>query len=406
MFEPQPLPPEAAGPTLMRTGADPELLLVEPTTGIPRYWATVWTLSLKGRSRSRNTTTAQLRQLEAFYRHCDTHFGVHSLDDATATRDAAALQAMTESFHAALTNSPHINTSTAQRWGVAQAFIRFTAKRLAISCDDWRALLGYLDGMGGIRPSGYGAFRFLRALPTKTLNDIVEIAAPSSPRNPVKSEIHQWRNWLIVQLYLVCGLRRGEALLLAVDSLKHDVDTSSGEFVYWLNVTTSEEEDFRWSQPSIKTTESHRQIPISPTVAALYEHYVNHIRSRSSEHGFLLSSQQGRALSAESVDKLFTQLTDGLTSEARRAFEIRTGGKRRVSPHDLRHTCATAAYAAFMAVEPNRELTLQRMRALFGWSIKSEMPEHYARAAIQQDLMRSWNKLFDDQVHQLRRLSR
>lgn len=59
----------------------------------------------------------------------------------------------------------------------------------------------------------------------------------------------------------------------------------------------------------------------------------------------------------------------------------------------------------FMELNPNRELAIQRMRAFFGWSVKSAMPEHYARAAIQDDLMQAWNKLFAEKTSLLRGIS-
>jgi hypothetical protein len=58
----------------------------------------------------------------------------------------------------------------------------------------------------------------------------------------------------------------------------------------------------------------------------------------------------------------------------------------------------------FMARGKDRELALQRMRAFFGWSVKSSMPDHYARAAVHEDLMRTWNALFDNRVGLLRGL--
>jgi hypothetical protein len=55
-----------------------------------------------------------------------------------------------------------------------------------------------------------------------------------------------------------------------------------------------------------------------------------------------------------------------------------------------------------MALAPDRDLAFQRMRAFFGWSVRSSMPDHYARAAIQDDLLRTWNAVFDHRVSLLR----
>ncbi|MEJ1126384.1 tyrosine-type recombinase/integrase [Variovorax sp. CCNWLW225] len=253
-----------------------------------------------------------------------------------------------------------------------------------------------------MRHSRYGHFQFVRALPTLTVTDLLSIADPHSLRNPFKGEATKWRNWLIVNLLLLGGLRRGEILLLQADSAKSDVDPNTRELVSWLNVTTHFGTDDRTTRPSLKTAHAHRQIPISAGLADLFEYYVAVHRQTTAPHGFLLTSKTGTPLSAESVTKLFQKLTRALTDEARAHFSERTGGKETVSPHDLRHTCATARYSMFMALDSNRELALQRMRAFFGWSYSSSMPEHYARAAIEDDLIRTWNLLFDTKVNLLR----
>jgi hypothetical protein len=190
-------------------------------------------------------------------------------------------------------------------------------------------------------------------------------------------------------------------LLLVIDSLKRDIEPSTGEITYWLDVTNTEEEDERGYRPSIKTLDSHRQVPVSVDLAALYEHYVAEVRV-DGPSTFLLTSERGLALSAESVTKMFEKFTAALSETARERFKARTRGKRHVSPHDLRHTCATARYRLLMEVEGDRELTLQRMRAFFGWSVTSEMPELYAHAAIQDDLFRTWNDSFDERIASLR----
>jgi integrase len=389
---------------LVQTNAVPDIVLVDPVRLLPRYWATVWSLSMKGRSLSRNTHRLQLRHIGAFYQFCDHQFGLDALDSAIGERDAETFQDMVERFHIALTSDRDYTTTTAQRWAAVRGFAKVTARRLAPKSDAWRALSSLLDGMSAIRPPRRGRFRFVRALPATTLEDLLAIAEPRSPRNPFLGEQTQLRNWLIVNLLLLCGLRRGEALLLSIDALKQDVDPDTGELAHWLDVTTTDEEDDRSTRPSLKTDQSHRQIPVSSSLAELYELYVNNARAPSDEHAFLLTARNGEPLSAESVNKLMRQLTAALLPGALQRFRERAGGKANVSPHDLRHTCATARYTMFMAAEPNRELTLQRMRAFFGWSLTSEMPELYARSAIQDDLLRSWKHLFDDRIRMLRSL--
>ncbi|WP_213233897.1 hypothetical protein [Caballeronia sp. NK8] len=73
------------------------------------------------------------------------------------------------------------------------------------------------------------------------------------------------RNWLIVNVLLLAGLRRGELMLLECRALKSDIDADTGDLIYWLDVTTTTELDPRHSAPSIKTAPSHRQVPVSGT---------------------------------------------------------------------------------------------------------------------------------------------
>ncbi len=378
---------------LVHTRASPPVVLVDPIRLLPRFWATAWSTGFAGRSQAENTLVMRLRHIGAFYDHCDERFGVDALDGALSTRDATALRSMLESFYLHLTESLNYTTTTVKRWDSVRQFTLDIVTQQGVESEAHRALGSAIGAFGRIRSPRRGRFKFARALPTSTLVDLLEIAEPNSPRNPFKSERTRWRNWLVLNLLLLCGLRRGEAMLLTADSLKRDAD-----------VTTTADEDPRARRPSIKTEESHRQIPVSADLADLYGRYLADYRQDDGRHGFLLTSRDGDPLSAESFSKMFEALTDALAPQPRARFDERTGGKRHISPHDLRHTCATARYAMFIAQDRDRELAMQRLRAFFGWSVHSKMPELYARAAIQDDLMRTWCTLFDARVHELRSL--
>jgi integrase len=389
---------------LLNTRANPPVVLVDSVRLLPRYWAAAWSIGFAGRSPAENTLMMRLRHIGAFYDHCDERFGQDALDEAISHRNASGLRSMLESFYLQLTASPDYTTTTVQRWDSARQFTLDIVTQQGVQSEVHRALASAIDAFGRIRTPRRGRFRFARALPSATLVDLLEVASPNSPRNPFKSENARWRNWLILNLLLMCGLRRGEAMLLKVDSLKRDADPHSGHWVYWLDVTTTEDDDTRARKPSIKTEESHRQIPVSADLADLYDRYLSDFRQDNGRHGFLLTSRDGHPLSAESFSKMFEALTEALAPLPRTRFNERTGGKRHISPHDLRHTCATARYTMFIAQDPERELAMQRMRAFFGWSVHSKMPELYARAAIQDDLMRTWRDLFDSRVDVLRAL--
>lgn len=394
--------------SVLRTGANPPYVLSSPIFyGRPRFWSTVWSLSSAGKAWKENTHKTQLRHLDRFYRHCDTKFGPDSLDEALGANDASRVYEMSADLYVDLTSNADYTTADVQCWDVVRKFVLHFARHWAVGSDAWGYVIGALNGTGHIRAPTRGRIAFARALPDVTLNELLAVAEPGAARNPSVSASVRTRNWLIVLLLLLCGLRRGESLLLTVDSLKHGVDSASGESVYWLDVTTTdddEEEDERSSRPSIKTDESHRQVRISEELAALFETYVAEYRSHSDSHRFLLTAKNGNPLSAESVNKLLARLSAAISPEAMKRFRERTGGKLRVSPHDLRHTCATVRYDLFLkSADFNRDLAMQRMRAFFGWALESDMPDLYARAAIQDDLLRSWNDLFDRRIVALRK---
>jgi len=352
---------------------------------------------------SASTQKARLRPIGQFYDVCDLRYGPDALDAAFSEGRVDHVQRMVGDFYVTLSSAIARNSSDVERWDAVKHFVKTIALALAPWNSSWHALAPHLGALGEIRRHGRGKFKFPRALPSVVLDDLLDVAHPDSHRNPFVDERVRWRNWLIVHLLLLGGLRRGEALLLVIDSLKHDVNRATGQLTYWLDVTTTEDEDERATRPSIKTAESHRQIPVSPDLAALYDHYVSDARFSDGDVPFLLTSSRGTALSAESVTKVFEAFTAVLTPLAYQRFQERTGGKRHISPHDLRHTSATARFATFLEKDKDRELALQRMRAFFGWSVTSEMPDLYARAAIQDDLLRSWNDVFDKHVLSLRR---
>lgn len=389
---------------LVKPSAYPGVVLVDPRTLMPRFWASVWASGANVQSLSKSHLTAQLRYVGTFYQACDQRHGHGAFDHAVGAGRTADVQMMVVEYFHSLTTVGAPTTNDARQWTGVKAFVQSLALQLSPLQEGWQDVIRLLDSMGKIRLPNTGRFKFPRALPDSVLVELLKMAEPTNHSNPFEDEGVRLRNWLILNLMLLAGLRRGEVLLLQIDALKHDVSPSTGETLYWLDVTTTEEEDYRANPPSIKTMSSHRQVPVSSELAELWEHYVSEVRVDNSKTAFLVTSLRGEPLSAESVTKMFEKLTASLSSESRRLFSERTGGKRHISPHDLRHTCATARYAMFMERDSNRELTLQRMRAFFGWSASSEMPYLYARAAIKDDLLRSWGSLFDQRVDVLRTL--
>lgn len=220
----------------------------------PRLWATAWSTGFAGPGLSPNTVRLQLRHIDRLYTFCDDAFGADSLDEAISTGDAMATQLFLDAFFLELTSNPKYTTTHVQCWASTCSFIGVIALRRAIHEDAWMSLAGYLRAMRRIRRPTHSRFKFIRALPDVTLAALLNVADPHAEVNPFDSVAARLRAWLVLHLLLLCGLRRGELLLLSLDSLKHDVDATTGRLVYWLNVTTTgDEADTRSTRPSIKT---------------------------------------------------------------------------------------------------------------------------------------------------------
>jgi integrase len=145
---------------------------------------------------------------------------------------------------------------------------------------------------------------------------------------------------VIFMLLLHQGLRRGELLTFPVDVIKSGFDRNRQQVRYWMTVRFNEYEDNdpRYSRPSIKNASSIRQVPVSKTTALLIQEYAANYRGKP-DHSFLINSQKQSPLSTEGVTKLFQKISASLPKQLRKILVDHTGSDS-ISPHDLRHTCA------------------------------------------------------------------
>lgn len=388
---------------LFKTGARPEKVAVEPGILLPRFWVTAWQLMSAGKSLKPKTEHTHLSHIAALYGHCDEEFGPGALDSAIGTGNASSLARMVESFYLDLVDGEEYSNSTIQRWASARLFLVRLFVFIDPGQEQFAPVSAMLHGIGNIQMSGSKVAHPL-SLPQTTLEDLMEVSNPLSIRNPFGDARLRWRVHVMLQILLQAGLRRGELLLLTVDSLKQDVSRTTGRTIYWLNITTPDEPDSRASKPSVKTEDSHRQVPVSDELAELIELYVSEYRP-TGDTNFLVTADGRVGLSKEAFDKNLHELTEALSPASRHLLEERTGGRKWVSSHMPRHTCATVAYKFFMTTTGDRELSFQRMRAFFGWHRKSDMPEHYANSAVKDDLVRSWAATWDRQLEALRGLT-
>ena len=357
------------------------------------------------------TRTKKLRYIERLYLHADQLYGPGALDDALSCVNHVVLAEIMESWFVTILNQPETTHADELRWKTGLGFVVNIITWLSKSRPADKELrlvekrihqLNLLYGQLHIRRPR--AIENIRSLPASTVNELYDVLDPESPRNPFKQVRTRWRIYVAFILMLHQGLRRGEVLLLATDSVKSAFDRKQGRTRYWLNIQNNlyeeEEIDSRYSRPSIKTDSSIRQIPVSALVADIIRTYTDNFRGKP-EHPFLLNSQQDKPLSTESISKAFTTITLALPAFALKELEDRTG-KCSVSPHDLRHTCAVLRLNQLLSQADPMDVALAKLRTFFGWSKASAMPSRYARAVFEERLADVWNSTFDERVDFLR----
>ncbi|NLR73694.1 tyrosine-type recombinase/integrase [Leeia sp. IMCC25680] len=350
-----------------------------------------------------------LSYVEALYQFSDALHGPGILDDALFSIDVETLGELLEAYFVSIRNQPNINETAQLRWQTAFRFVNDIIYRLSKSnlpVSQLQVIKGRLDHLGTL----YSQLRIgkkrtqdsLRALPSTVVEALYKLLDPVASDNPFRDATSRWRAFLVFILLLHQGLRRGELLMLASDAIKHGVDSKLGRDRYWLSVVENpyEDEDQRYSIPSIKTVNSIRQIPVSELTARIVQGYVENYRGKPA-HSYLMNSQRGSPLSAESVTKLFQKITASLPASVLKDLKDRTG-KISISAHDLRHTCAVVRLNQLLNQGDSMDEALQKMRTFFGWARSSDMPRKYARAVFEDRLASVWNNVFDDRVVVLR----
>ncbi|MBE2259078.1 MAG: site-specific integrase [Rhodobacteraceae bacterium] len=387
-------------------------ILQEPSlfdvNGLPRYWATIWSI-FQAADLAPATKRKQLSCVEALYQFADTQKGSGALDNAFGSVDIETLGELLEAYFVALRNHSGPAESLQLKWRTVFQFVTDIILRLSKTNQPVQRLqliqarLNRLELLyGQLRIARKRSQDILRALPALVVEALYEMLDPESSKNPFRDARSKWRAFIVFILLLHQGLRRGEALILTTDAIKHGFDSRSGRERYWLSVVENpyEEMDQRYSTPSIKTTNSIRQIPVSEVTAGLVYEYTANYRGNPS-HSFLINSQQGNPLSAESVTKLFQKITQTLPKSILKDLKDRTG-KTTISAHDLRHTCAVVRLNQLLTQGDSMDEALQKMRTFFGWSRSSDMPRKYAKAVFEDRLASVWNDALDDRVAILR----
>ena len=391
-------PPSLSGPTLV------------DDLGLPRFWAAVWASFLPA-DLAPATVGKKLGQLDKLYQHVDAQLGPGGLDSALADFDVKTLRNALEGYFLSIRNSSTINAASEERWQVAVQFVLETSERRSRNYSEPTRILDVKDSLRGLELTRLRLHigrrqrpERVRSLPSEAVEHLYQMLDPESSINPFQNEASRWRVYVSFILMLHQGLRRGELLTLPVDAIKSSFDRSLNKDRYWMNVKYNEyEDDPRYSKPGIKNAPSVRQLPVSSTVALIVQEYASNHRGRVG-HSFLVNSQKRLPLSPEGVTCFFKKITDSLPQSLQKSLRDHTGVDS-ISAHDLRHTSAVVRLNQLLSAGVEMDDALQRMRAFYGWSRKSEMPLRYARAVFEHRLASTWRTEFDDRVSVLQSIS-
>lgn len=228
-----------------------------------------------------------------------------------------------------------------------------------------------------LRPAWYRRPTEPKGLTSEQEDVLLNKLHPESEYNPwPKLEAIRVRNYLIVLLLIMLGIRRGEMLgikLADVDYRKNRI-----KIIHRPN----DKDDPRVLEPNVKTNE--RVLPVTEELMAIINWYINKRREFKffKTHPYLILAhgrKEGSPLSIKSVDAVF--------NTAKKAFPVLKG----VTPHTLRHH---DVYQTIKTVSeqtenlPIEDRVQQERRVLiykFGWSDNSEMPALYGQKYYQEE---------------------
>jgi integrase len=187
-----------------------------------------------------------------------------------------------------------------------------------------------------------------------------------SDTNPFEPET-RLRNWLMAQMVLEVGFRRGEVLKIRID------DFMANPPAVKVVRRPHDPHDTRSLKPGVKTWE--KAAPLSPLLIGGLRMYQT-TKPPSGRKGvatpYLFASQGGRPLSVRAAAKVL--------EVAGRALGVV------VSWHTLRHSWAERTAEDLIAEHgPNSEDTvIAILRTMGRWAEKSKEPEHYVRNALKR----------------------
>lgn len=211
-----------------------------------------------------------------------------------------------------------------------------------------------------------------RSLTDTQLQIVRTLIRPGAAANPFPERL-QLRNWLMIELLLETGIRRGELLKLYTT----DINKGSQHAYVSINDRENDPRDPRVEEPALKT--HGRTVGISAQLYEVYERYIQRDRRPLRDgkpmkllYHYLFISDRGRPLSIHALSNVLDRLF--LTIELAHPELLPT-----LSAHDFRHTFADH-FLAYLVEKRGHDLerATDELRRVCGWSETSTMPRRYA----------------------------
>lgn len=205
-------------------------------------------------------------------------------------------------------------------------------------------------------------------LSREEVEKVRSVIDPGATANPFKKCV-RFRNWLIFELMLATGIRRGELLKLKLQHLPVGSKTS-------LSVIRAPDDkaDPRRHEPQVKTR--IREIPVHKWLARMLWRYVQqHRNTRDKYQTYLFTSTRGGPMSSGTINWIFSFLVKT------RLFN------GELSPHTMRHSYNEQLVELAESLGYTQKQTEEMQRYLNGWSEISEMPTRYTRRIIEARAM-------------------
>jgi len=211
-----------------------------------------------------------------------------------------------------------------------------------------------------------------RSLTDTQLQIVRTLIRPNAVDNPFPQRV-QLRNWLMIELLLEIGIRRGELLKL------YTTDINQGSQHAYVSINDREHDpgDPRAEEPALKT--HGRTVGMSAQLYEVYERYIQSERRLMRDgkpmklpYRYLFISDRGRPLSIRALSNVLDRLF--LTIELAHPGLLPT-----LSAHDFRHTFADR-FLAYLVEQRGHDLerATDELRRVCGWSETSTMPRRYA----------------------------